>query len=392
MNSTVGEVTFHTPRYCLGALGLTVFCFLFAAGGGAAVKKQVKPETGPLVSMALTNEAGLHQDWQIRLPVKVNDGEKTDRLFVFGPYLVVLTNQNYLSCRNCENGSFRFEMQIADKGLPVADPLYVENRIVFLIGSQLKVLDPASGAIVRNTDLGWVGENRNECVAKNEKFIYMAGVDFRIHAFEKQEKGDYVQLFTATADNDSEITSVLATNDRVYFATLTGNIVAMQADQPGKIWQYNASGPVSAPLVYENGVIYAGGLDTKLYKIDAQTGALEWDIPFFAGDKLMHRPELGKTVLYLNAGINGVYGILKDTGKEVWNVPKGEATLCESGDRAYVYARPGVLVVMNNTTGKPVRSLNFGKVTRFARNMQDAKMYVADDQGRVACISVPTNP
>lgn len=368
---------------------LVVLCVLFAAGG--LVQGQ---DSASLVSESLIQQAGLKKQWQIRLPIKTKPKkdrakEKVDRLFVFDQYLLVLTSQNYLFCRNRMDGSYRFEMQIADKGLPVIDPLYIDKRVLFLVGSQLKILDPVSGMIVRTVNLDEVGENRNACIAKNDKFVYIAGVDRRVHAFKLQEDGDYVQLFTATADNDSVITSILAADTRVYFATLAGNIVAMEPDKPARIWQYNASGAITAPLVLEGDSLYAGGQDTKLYKISTETGTLQWDTPFFAGDKILDAPEIGKTIVYLNTGINGVYGISRQTGKEVWNVPQGAAVLSESEDRAYVYARPGVLVVMNNTTGKEAYSLNFAGVTRYAADLKDAVLYVADAGGRVECISLP---
>jgi hypothetical protein len=367
-------------------LSKSVFIGLcFAAAAGLARSEG----SGALVSGALSGEAGLKQDWQIRLPIKTEAGESVDRLFVFDPYLLVLTDQNYLFCRNRLDGSYRFEMQIAEKGLPVVDPLYLENRILFIVGSQLKVLDPNSGMFIRKADLAEVGESRNASFAKNDQFIYVAGVDRRIHAFKIQEDGDYVRLFTATADDDSSITSIGVTNERVYFTTLTGHIVAMEANQAKKIWQYNASGAITASLLLGEGALYAGGQDTKLYKISTSNGTLLWDTPFFAGDKILHAPHLGKMNLYLNAGISGLYGVSEQTGKEIWNVPAGESVLCESGDRAYVYAQPGVLVVMNNATGKEVFSLNFSEVTRYGVNLLDPRMYVADRQGRVACIWVP---
>lgn len=365
-------------------LGLVIVCLLLAVGGMVQAE-----ESGTLISRALLKQAGLNPDWQICLPIKIEAKEKLDRLFVLDQYLLILTNQNYLFCRNRMDGSYRFEMPIAEKGLPVVDPLYIDNRVLFIVGSQLKVLDPAGGTIVRTEELAEVGENRNASIAKNDRFLYIAGVDRRVHAFQIQEDGDYVQLFTATADNDSALTSILAVQDRVFFATLAGNIIGMQPDKPIKVWQYNTSGTITAPLVLEDKSIYAGGHDTKLYKISTETGELLWETPFFAGDLILKAPELGETTLYLNAGNNGVYGISKETGQKIWNIPQGQSLLCEAGDRAYVYARPGVLMVMDNTTGKEVYSLNFSDVTRYTTNLQDSKMYLADTQGRVACISVP---
>lgn len=367
------------PKSVLLLLG-----FVLAASGPAG-----GAEPGALVSGALASQAGLKQDWQIRLPIKTAEGESVDRIFVLDPYLLILTNQNYLFCRNRLDGSYRFEMQIAEKGLPVLRPLYLGDRILFLVGSQLKILDPVSGMLVYKGDLSEAGESRNASLARNDRFVYVAGVDRRVHAFQVQEDGDYVQLFTASADDDSAITSIQVTDERVFFATLTGSIVAMESDQPVKIWQYNTSGSITAPLVLEGDALYAGGHDTKAYKISAESGTLLWDMPFFAGDKILDAPQLGQTVLYLNAGISGLYGISKQTGQEVWNVPKGESVLCESGDRAYLYANPGLLVVMNNATGREVFSLNFAEVTRTAVNLTDARIYGADAAGRVACISVP---
>ncbi len=370
------------------------FCALFLGifvlwGTAASGKTSGTAQEGELVPSMLLRKAGLHQEWQIRLPIKTRQREGVDRLFILDQYLLILTNQNYLFCRNRADGSVRFEMQIAEKGLPVVDPLYIDQRIFFIIGSQLKVLDPASGMVLQTEELAEVGENRNASLAKNDRFFYVAGVDRRVHAFRIQEDGDSVKLFTATADNDSTITSLLATDDQVFFSTLAGNVVAMDADGPVNIWQYNTSGAITAPLTLDEGSVYAGGHDTKLYRLSAATGKLQWETPFFAGDKILHAPGVGRTTLYLRAGRSGLYGVSKQSGKDVWNIPGGESVLCESGDRAYVYAVPGVLYVMDNRTGKEVYSLNFSQVNRYTMNLGDARMYLADTRGRVACISVP---
>ncbi len=367
---------------CLWPAGMLVWFWMTAAGSRAA-------STEPLISPRLLSEAGLKLNWQTQLPVKTEVSEKIERLFVFDSHLVVLTNRNYLFCRNRQDGAERFQMQAAEERLPMVEPLFLDNRLYFLTGSRLVVLDPVSGTVIRRQDLGEAPASRGVCLAKNDRFMYVAGVDRRIHAYQRQEDGDYVKLFSATADDDSAITSVLATNDQVFLAAAGGAVTAMKTEEPVKLWQYNCSGAITAALVLDGGAIYVGGEDTKLYKINAATGRLMWSMPFFAGEKIRRPPVVGQRLVYLNAGRNGLYGVSKDSGQEVWNVPDGQLLLCESQERAYVFAQPGLIVVMNNTTGRPLYSLNASSVRLGAVNLKDNQIYLADEQGRVACLSVP---
>lgn len=340
----------------------------------------------PLVSGLLLKEAGMQRQWQVQLAIK--PGESVERMFVFDQHLLVLTNRNYLFGLNRTDGKYRFEARLAETRLPVCDPLYVDGKLYFLIGREMKVIDPVSGALLRSAVLTEV-ENNTQCsLTKNETFVYMAGIDQRIHAY-RIEPNDYVQLFTATADDDSTITSLVATADRVFFTTESGSVVAMEAERPVKVWQFNASGPIIAPLVMDGEDLYAGSLDTKVYKLTAAKGAPAWPTPFYTGDKIQTAPVVGETVVYQYAGRSGLYAIDKQTGRRIWNVPSGRSMLCESGDAAYIFAQPGVLMVMDNRTGRERFSLNMAKVNRWAVNEVDSTLYLADRQGRVAAVATP---
>ena len=90
--------------------------------------------------------------------------------------------------------------------------------------------------------------------------------------------------------------------------------------------------------------------------------------------------------MYQPAGDKGLFAVDKETGKAVWHAKEGVDLLVEIGSRAYVYARPGVLTVMDNTSGKKLHSVNFADVDKYAVNTADKLLYVADDGGRVMCI------
>ena len=359
------------------------FCLMapvIAAGKKIPIPKPVKTEK--LVSQILIRQAGWTYNWQLNLPIKTN--EVIDRLYVFDEYLYVLTDTNILFCIDRQKGRTLFSHRLCTEGLPICDPIYYDGRLGFMIGNQMKILDPASGLIQQTEVIEQVGDTFECGVARNDDYIYMTGSDLRLHAISTD---GFWQAFTATADNDSPINSVVATDSVVVFSTQAGNIVGIEPNAAKKRWQYDASGRIRAKIVLDGKFVYAVGLDAKLYKINIDTGVLAWNLPYHAGAPVLDPAVIGKNVVYVYNDLNGLYAVSKNEGQAVWNIPTGQRVLCESENKAFVYTKPGVLKVMDNKTGKELYSVNFSEVRRYAENMTDATLYVADTDGRLMGIT-----
>jgi hypothetical protein len=41
---------------------------------------------------------------------------------------------------------------------------------------------------------------------------------------------------------------------------------------------------------------------------------------------------------------------------------------------------------MDNVSAKKLYSVNFAQVSRYAANITDSKIYIANEQGRIACL------
>lgn len=335
-----------------------------------------------LVAASLLNQAQLESAWQIQLPL--NNREKLKELHVFEDYLYALTDRNFFFCIDRKTGDVRSMMQIAVPELPIQPPLHFENKSVFLVGQQLKVFNPQTGVIERSVHLQHLGSNHGG-ITRNAENIYVCGSDKRLYVF-NAEKG--VLSFMASADNDSVIFSVFASDETVWFGTRAGNIIAMEANAAKKIWQYNLTGQMVTPLVMDGEFIYAAGLDTKVVKLHADNGKEAWAKPFFAGGKIEEPLILGKTCIYVFTAASGLYAVDKKTGQSVWNAPEGFAVLAENGPLAYIYAKPGVMIVMDNNSGKEQVSVNVAGVSHFAINATDSSIYFAKDDGRIQAASV----
>jgi len=335
-----------------------------------------------LVSTSLLKEAGLQAGWQSNLPLKKT--ERPEQMFVFDRYLYVLTNRNYLFCIDRADGKIRFQLQLAVAGLKVLEPQYYDGVIIFTVGVELLILDPISGTVKTTRSFSTIGGGAVCGAKRNYKHIFVAGLDKRLHAIVADE---YWQEFGVSADNDEMINSIVVDDEFVVFSTTVGNIVKTSAQQAKKLWQRDIPGRIDAPIARDGRWLYVGSENTKLYKLDIDTGRSGWGAPFQAGAQLTDTVVIGKRLVYQYAGNNGLCAIDKDSGQMLWRISEGVGLLAEKDETGYVFAEPGVLVAMNNSTGKKVYSVNFAGVRRFATNTLDSTIYVADDKGRVMSIN-----
>ncbi len=338
-------------------------------------------DTGLLVERHLLAPAGLEPAWQVNLPMRA--AEKIDRLFVFDAYLYALTNHNYLYVIDIEKQAFRFGVQMALRGLPVSSPLSRDGQVWFMVGSDLVAVDPKAGGIAFKKNLKQLGRTALGAMDANRYRLYVPSSDMRLHSINLD---GYWQDFMVAADDGAQINSVTADDEYVVLTTESGHVISIWPDQAKKRWAYDVVGRITAPIVSEDEWLYVSSENTKLYKLSVRTGRGAWTDAFHAGEPLTKSVVLGKNVVYQSADDKGVYAVDKQTGKSVWHLPAGVDVIVEIGDLAYVYARPGLLAVMDNAKGGQLCSVNFATVEKYAINTTDASLYVADLQGRVMCI------
>ncbi|OQY03214.1 MAG: hypothetical protein B6I25_08340 [Planctomycetales bacterium 4572_13] len=349
---------------------------LFSALAGAA------QDTAELVSSDLIQEAGWNRNWQMNLPLK--SGETLDRLGVMDSYLYAMTSMNTLFCIDREKGKVRSLSQLSASRLPVTKPFYYEKKFWFIVGNEVLVYDPAIGDFVTRKKFPQIGSSAECGLTRNKEYLYISGSDNRLHVINLD---GLWQRFTATADNDSPIVSMLATDDIVVFATQAGNVVAMSPNEAEKRWQYDATGRIKGELVLDGNAVYVGSFDSKLYKLGLSDGKLIWNVPFHSGAPIRDNFIVGDEIIYLYNPLNGLYGVNKQTGQPVWQVAGGEGMICETLQKGFVFVSPGIVKAMDNKTGKELYSVNCSSVQRYATNTTDSVMYLADTKGRLMSVT-----
>ncbi len=360
-------------------VGLLVFCA--AASCGAA-------EGGSrwLVSPELLEHAGLELLWQSELPMKKT--ESLERLFILGNCVYALSERNYMVSLNSEKGNVVFSRPFAPLGFPVLGLGLYEDELISVIGGRLIgrliEINPEFGTERKSTRV----EFGITCpAARNSSHFYLAGTDRRMHTLRAEDK---VQAFEVAAENNPMITSIVAGEDFVVFGTDAGNVISITPDRPRRLWQFDAADSIIGPIVRDGESLFFASKDTNIYRVDVvyragiPTEKLVWKYQTAA--VLDKAPRVSEKVVYQYVRYKGLEAIDRKSGKFMWQVPGGVDLLAETGGKAYVITNERTLVVMDNNTGKQLYSVNFAGVSKYTANAGDSKMYIANEDGRVACI------
>lgn len=336
----------------------------------------VQPSTSDaIISEKLLNEAGLETAWQN--VIALNPKEKIQKVTVLGNYLYILTDDNYLFCLDRNTGRLSFAAVAAAPKLPVFEPV-VRNGITYIIAANnLIAADVERGAEIRRNRIPF---SVAAAAVVNAFYLYVPGTDKCLHIMDPNTKRE---IFRAEADDVSMITSVLADDNSVIFATAGGNVICMNPSKPKRLWEFDAVGAITAPLVRISGWLYVSSRDTNLYKLDAGSGKMMWK--FRTGSVLLTSARATETTVYQYAPNKGLYAIDANSGKLLWLLPDAVDLLAQDGNTAYIFDKNNTCTVMDNQQAKKNYTINFAPVTTFAANVYDNKIYIMEDKN-IFCI------
>jgi outer membrane protein assembly factor BamB len=193
-----------------------------------------------------------------------------------------------------------------------------------------------------------------------------------------------VQVFEVSANDNGQITSVMAEDDIVVFTTDAGTIAGMMPDRPYQLWRFKATGGINGPAIYSNRNYFFSSRDTYIYCINRSRGELVWK--YLAGAILTDAPEVTDDYVYQHVAGHGLLAIDKKTGQLAWKLKEGIDLLAEDGRKVYVMAENNKIVVMDNKKLEKINEIDAPEVTNWITNTVDSMMYLADESGRIMCV------
>ena len=209
-----------------------------------------------LISPALLEHAGLRVVWDSELPIR--KGETLEQLLLLEGRVYAISSRNYVVSMDKDTGKNVFSRTVAPEGFPVAGLVLHGDTILCVGGSKLEELDVETGKRRRQVDV----EFGITCpAARNSGFFYVAGTDNRVHVYRAEDR---VQIFEAAAMNDSGITSIVADDNFIVFATDAGDVISVAPDERRRLWEFKAAGAISGPVVKDWMSLFFASEDTNV--------------------------------------------------------------------------------------------------------------------------------
>ena len=365
---------------------LTGILILFAVGGcvykGGAVyvgdSNQPVWQPGPrdFVSPKQLADSGLEILWQTELPIR--QGETLDKLIIINDRVYALSSCNFLIALNRCNGEFVFSKILTDPDFPVIGFNLYQNELFTIEGGRLLKMNPETGADISVMPLDFTVA----CPpVRNSLFFYIAGTDGRIRAF---RAADMVKMFEVGAPDNSAIVSIAADEEFAIFTTDSGQCISFAANAPKYLWRFNAEGGIAGSIARNNESVFFASKDTYVYRFEAVEGKFIWKCPM--GERLQKGPDVTAKCVYQYSRDKGLAAIDRASGKILWRLPEAVSLIAEAGDKAYLAS--GVEGIIAADIGKDGQScgISIPCISKYAVNVTDSRIYIADDMGRIACL------
>ncbi len=103
----------------------------------------------------------------------------------------------------------------------------------------------------------------------------------------------------------------------VYVGSQDSKLYALDAATGAKRWEYKTGSWVESSPAIVNGVVYFGSNDGRLYALDAHSGEKLWD--FKVKYAIRSSPAVADGVVYFGAGDYRVYALDAVTGEKLWD-------------------------------------------------------------------------
>ncbi len=279
--------------------------FKDAASMKEALINLARSSSALYTSQTTTN---INQDYEIK-PIWVFECEDEIRgtpLYKDGRIYIGAYDHN-LYALNAKTGEFIWKYA-ADAGI-VSKPAFHEERI--FIGSEdhrVHAISASTGRVL------WTyyteGPVRSSPVIR-DRHIFIGSDDSFLHVINAETGRRALKIEGGAAIRSTP----LITEESILFGTESGDMIC--TDFHGKTrWQANTKGAITSSPRMQDGAIYFGSLDARLYALDAKTGWSIWEFRMKSGT--VSSPWLTEKYIYIGSADGNIYCVNLQSSKKAW--------------------------------------------------------------------------
>ena len=186
-----------------------------------------------------------------------------------------------------------------------------------------------------------------------------------------------------------EDSSPVAVNGVVYFASINGNVYAVDARTGAQLWSFLSTSIIYSTPTVANGVVYVGSYG-NLYALNASSGAKLWS--YGTGTGVPWTPEVANGMVYFGAG-NNVYALNAGTGVFLWDFVTGAAVETEPAvvnGVVYVNSGDSHVYALNASTGSMLWSYATANAVQSSPAVANGVVYVGSFDANLYALNAST--
>src|SRR6266700_2651965 len=176
-------------------------------------------------------------------------------------------------------------------------------------------------------------------------------------------------------------------NGMVYIGSDDGKLYAFDATSGRLLWFASTGNSIRSSPTVANGKVYIGSEDHNLYAFNAENGSKKWNA--LTGGPIDSSPTVFNGVVYISSEDGKLYAFDAGSGKPSWSVSTGSALpACQGGsNRSSPAVANGVVYVGSDdsklhafdTSGKPLWTAATGGCVRSSPAVANGVVYVGSD-------------
>jgi outer membrane protein assembly factor BamB len=367
---------------------LASVCLLFVGFAGNAFGQSIYSE---FPSDAMLGRLGLQRAWwgfatidSIRDRVKyfVSDEQVT----------VVESFTGMVTVFDNATGRRRWAVQVGASTDTRYSPATTDQAVLVISGRKLFALDKQTGNVAWDVDML---SAPSTSPATDDLHAYVGAIDGSVFAFDLKFLGLLTKDITQRKYMFKSLAWTYRTGGRVPYAPVsTGNIVCVPSED-GSLYgletanhrpkfQFETDQPLGAPIGQLGNQIVVATKDLKVYSLNAETGALKWEV--LIGLHVRQQPRIIDEHVFVCAEGGGLRCLSSQDGHEVWSNRRASRFLAATPSLVYTSTDGDDVLLLSRSNGKQVGAFALhGLPVRISNDRTD-RLYFASERGLVLCV------
>ena len=230
-----------------------------------------------------------------------------------------------------------------------------QNTVYFISDRDTSLIAVDSKTGAKKWDCGLVAKVHSVSESINDKFLYIVAGDFlgECHLYALGSDNGKMR-WKSTIPKVAPSKPVISEDGTVYFGTWDYKVYALDGKNGKVKWEFKASRRSSELCIASDGTVFAGASPSNIYALEGKTGAQKWkndisDSNRFYGPTPVF--QLGDNIFVVSANMRSFYAFDAKSGLEKWRY-KGRVISPAIG------VADTVCILESNQNGASVTALN----------------------------------